>query len=253
MNNFGYRLLLNNVQQYYNDDGLPEHICNKCVSHLSRSFAFIQLCLQSDDTLRQRIVEQVHKQYVSALTEAQSQRTVKPEVRVSSDTDSLCDDGEHLAHEQVMPGEYTLQEDTELVQSVGVIERWIDSTTVDTPDDEQHIPSDSLDASADDLAVNKQTGEQIASLLVDLMDRRSAGDLEVTLIDHDDTVEFCIDNDDDIIEEDDDITYEEHHLDDEVDGTEADGGDNMELTQHSEAGESATGTPTTPIYALRSR
>lgn len=175
---------------------------------------------------------------MSAIEEARFQLEMQPEIEASSDTDSLCDDGERLAYGQVKPGVYTLQEDTELVQAVDVIERWIDSTTtVDQPDDEQQTPNDSLNVSADDV---RNTGD-IVSLLVDLEDRRSAGNQEVTLLDNDDSVEFCMDNDDDIIEEDDGITYEEHHLEDE-----ADEGDDLELVQHSEAGDSATGTPNIP-------
>lgn len=36
-------------------DGLPEHICTKCVLSVSRSYAFKQLCLQSDKTLQERL------------------------------------------------------------------------------------------------------------------------------------------------------------------------------------------------------
>lgn len=43
---------------------MPTHLCKNCVSHLSKAYAFIRLCIQSDDTLRLRIQEQVEQQYM---------------------------------------------------------------------------------------------------------------------------------------------------------------------------------------------
>lgn len=40
------------ILQMTEDDGLPAHICNKCVVHVSKSFAFKQLCVKSDEELR---------------------------------------------------------------------------------------------------------------------------------------------------------------------------------------------------------
>lgn len=38
--------------QMFEEDGLPAHICNKCVVHVSKAFAFKQQCVKSDEELR---------------------------------------------------------------------------------------------------------------------------------------------------------------------------------------------------------
>lgn len=59
-----FSLSLPSHSQFVDDDGLPAHLCKNCVSHLSKAYAFIRLCIQSDDTLRLRIQEQVEQQYM---------------------------------------------------------------------------------------------------------------------------------------------------------------------------------------------
>ncbi|KAJ6635508.1 Zinc finger protein [Pseudolycoriella hygida] len=39
------------------EDGLPGHICNKCVVHVSKAFAFKQQCVKSDEELRKEQID----------------------------------------------------------------------------------------------------------------------------------------------------------------------------------------------------
>lgn len=56
--------------QFADDDGLPDRLCKDCVSHLSRAFAFVQLCIESDDALRSRIQKAVEQQYLQVVMAA---------------------------------------------------------------------------------------------------------------------------------------------------------------------------------------
>lgn len=213
-------------QQFCNDDGLPQHICNNCVSHLSRSFAFIQLCLKSDDKLRQRIEEQVRKQYVSALTE---QASAKPTIKASSDTDSIGDSSE--PYETVIAGEYALQDNTELVQAAQAVEQWVDST-INTQDDEQATSIHSMDFTVDDPRSSECKTDEHTELQVDL-NQKTSDDVEETPLHADGEypameyaaesaqLEYFIENVDDTIDvhtvQDYDVTYEEQHLEEDID------------------------------------
>lgn len=42
--------------QMSEDDGLPAHICNKCVVHVSKAYAFKKQCVKSDEELRKEQV-----------------------------------------------------------------------------------------------------------------------------------------------------------------------------------------------------
>lgn len=46
----------------FEDDGLPAHICNKCVVHVSKAYAFKKQCIRSDEELRKEQLTIVQQQ-----------------------------------------------------------------------------------------------------------------------------------------------------------------------------------------------
>lgn len=55
---FSFRFCL----QIFEEDGLPGHICNKCVVHVSKAFAFKQQCVKSDEELRKEQLSLIEHQ-----------------------------------------------------------------------------------------------------------------------------------------------------------------------------------------------
>lgn len=49
------------------EDGLPAHICNKCVVHVSKAFAFKQQCVKSDEELRKEQLNLIQHELDNAL------------------------------------------------------------------------------------------------------------------------------------------------------------------------------------------
>ncbi len=48
--------------QMFEEDGLPAHICNKCVVHVSKAYAFKQQCVKSDEELRKEQITLIEHQ-----------------------------------------------------------------------------------------------------------------------------------------------------------------------------------------------
>ncbi|KAF2904320.1 hypothetical protein ILUMI_01848 [Ignelater luminosus] len=53
--------------QVIENDGLPSQACLQCVHYITKTFSFIQLCEQSDATLRQLLGKPIAKSYVKQL------------------------------------------------------------------------------------------------------------------------------------------------------------------------------------------
>ena len=100
--------------QYYEEDGLPSHICNKCVSYLSKAYAFKKQCIQADESLRERfkVPLKQDEQVFEVEQEYQDYSYVQEEIgAVEEDGDQKVFDGE----EKIQTLEEVYEETTEYI------------------------------------------------------------------------------------------------------------------------------------------